>query len=471
MAAKYSDCDEITEKLADISLKPSENAAEEISQSPPSQPEQTGTKKKKKKNRKKSAKVAAATNDEGQNNLKVKSVDIKEIIKAQQEESARQKWKFWNTQPVPKLDEKVEEVGKIEADKDKIKEDSYTLPAGFEWDTLDLKNSAQLKEVYELLTENYVEDEDNMFRFDYSAGFLQWALQPPGHFKEWHCGVRVVKNKKLVGFISGVPSKIKVYEQVENMVEINFLCVHKKLRAKRVAPVLIKEITRRVNLRGVFQAVYTAGIVLPKPIATCRYYHRSLNPKKLVDVQFSHIGRNQTMQRLIKLMRLPTDTQTKGLREMRKKDVAQCHTLYLDFVKKFNLTQLFTLEEFEHFFLPRPGIVQSYVVENAEGKLTDMSSFFSLPSSIMSHPDHSTLNAAYSFYTVHTETNITQLMKDMLIIAKQQGYDVFNALDLMDNRQFLKELKFGMGDGNLNYYLFNYKCPVIESEKVGLVLQ
>lgn len=36
-------------------------------------------------------------------------------------------------------------------------------------------------------------------------------------------------------------------------VEINFLCVHKKLRAKRLAPVLIKEITRRVNRMGVWQ--------------------------------------------------------------------------------------------------------------------------------------------------------------------------------------------------------------------------
>lgn len=55
------------------------------------------------------------------------------------------------------------------------------------------------------------------------------------------------------------------------MVEINFLCVHKRLRSKRVAPVLIKEITRRVNLEGIFQAVYTAGVLLPKPISICRY--------------------------------------------------------------------------------------------------------------------------------------------------------------------------------------------------------
>lgn len=64
--------------------------------------------------------------------------------------------------------------------------------------------------MYKLLTENYVEDEDNMFRFDYSPDFLRWALMPPGYFKDWIVGVRVIKNKKLVGFITGVPVLLKV---------------------------------------------------------------------------------------------------------------------------------------------------------------------------------------------------------------------------------------------------------------------
>lgn len=110
------------------------------------------------------------------------------------------------------------------------------------------------------------------------------------------------------------------------MVEINFLCVHKKLRLKRMAPVLIKEITRRVNLEGIFQAVYTAGVVLPGIVSKCRYvdhqrcensilqwilffsrryWHRSLNVKKLLAVKFSHLGRNMTLQRMQKLYRLP----------------------------------------------------------------------------------------------------------------------------------------------------------------------
>lgn len=52
------------------------------------------------------------------------------------------------------------------------------------------------------------------------------------------------------------------------------------------------------------------------------------------------------------------------------------------------------------------------------------------------------------------------------ICSIQANFDVFNALDLMDNKEFLEPLKFGVGDGNLQYYLYNWKCPEINSNKV-----
>ena len=106
-------------------------------------------------------------------------------------------------------------------------------------------------------------------------------LVPKG-FPEWLVGVRGGKNDRLFGFISGIPVKIRARKQEHKMCEINFLCVHKKLRAKRLAPLLIKEVTRRVNLRGIFQAIYTSGSVFPCPWAECRYYHRNINVKKLI---------------------------------------------------------------------------------------------------------------------------------------------------------------------------------------------
>ena len=92
---------------------------------------------------------------------------------------------------------------------------------------------------------------------------------------------------KLFGFITGIPVHLDVNGKKLVLAEINFLCVHKQLRTKKLAPVLIKEVTRRVNLCNIWQAIYTAGIVIPSPVSASTYWHRSLNPKKLVDVGFS----------------------------------------------------------------------------------------------------------------------------------------------------------------------------------------
>ena len=48
-------------------------------------------------------------------------------------------------------------------------------------------------------------------------------------------------------------------------------------------------------------------------------------------------------------------------------------------------------------------------------------------------------------------------MADILVLAKQQDFHVFNAVTNYDNPLFLKENKFEPGDGKLHYYLFNYK--------------
>lgn len=388
-------------------------------------------------------------------------------------EALQKAYQFWSTQPVPKMDEKIDANESIEEPKDisEIRSEPYTLPDGFKWDTLNLNEPLVLKELYTLLNENYVEDDDCMFRFDYQTEFLKWALQPPGWRMDWHCGVRVSKSGRLVGFISAIPTELRIYDKLQKVVEINFLCVHKKLRSKRVAPVLIREITRRVNLTGVFQGVYTAGIVLPKPIATCRYWHRSLNPKKLIDIKFSYLSRNMTMQRTLKLFKLPDSTKTRGFRKMELKDCEKVVKLLNDYLTKFDLSPVFNDEEFRHWFIPQSGIIDSYVVQNPAGEITDFISYYILPSTVMYHPVHKHLKAAYSFYNVSTKTPWTDLMQDALITAKHSGIDVFNALDLMDNKEFLGPLKFGIGDGNLQYYLYNWRCPGMGPNKIGLVLK
>ena len=404
-------------------------------------------------------------------------VESSEKDKVKSEEDAKKRnYAFWSTQPVPQIGTSIqpEDIGPIEPDKptEEIRSEPYSLPGGFCWETLDLQDPSVLEEVYKLLTENYVEDDDNMFRFDYSPEFLRWALQPPDYVQDWHVGVRTTSStRKLVGFISGVPATIQVFSRVQKMAEINFLCVHKKLRAKRVTPVLIREITRRVNKRGIFQAVYTAGVFLPTPFATARYYHRSLNPKKLVETGFSGLRKNQTLQRLQKLYKLPQEPKTTNLRKVEDKDFSALTSLINSYLSQFSVAPVFTETEVRHWFNPVDNVVYCYVVEDSNSTITDMLSFYHLPSQVMNNPKHKAIKAAYSFYNVHTETPLTQIMNDALILAKQDGFDVFNCLNIMTNSSFVEDLKFGIGDGNLQFYFYNFKCPKISHELIGLVLQ
>ena len=98
-----------------------------------------------------------------------------------------------------------------------------------------------------------------------------------------------------------------------------------------------------------------------------------------------------------------------------------------------------------HWFLPRDEIIDTYVVEKPASSLvqseninkqtngavsspskkdnsmviTDMVSFYTLPSTVMSHPTHNKLKAAYSFYNVSTITPWVDLIGDALVLAKK----------------------------------------------------
>ena len=109
-------------------------------------------------------------------------------------------------------------------------------------------------------------------------------------------------------------------------------------------------------------------------------------------------------------------------------------------------------------------------MKETDGEITDVCCFYHLPSTIIGHPKHNKLNAVYSYYNVATTISLVDLMKDALILARNSGSDVFNALDVQGNLPVFEPLIFGKGDGNLQYYVYNWKAPEISSADIGLVL-
>ena len=49
------------------------------------------------------------------------------------------------------------------------------LPEGYEWTTIDMKSPDELEIVYELLKNNFCEDEKALLRFNYSKEMIEWV--------------------------------------------------------------------------------------------------------------------------------------------------------------------------------------------------------------------------------------------------------------------------------------------------------
>lgn len=112
-------------------------------------------------------------------------------------------------------------------------------------------------------------------------------------------------------------------------------------------------------------------------------------------------------------------------------------------------------------------------MQDENHKITDFFSFYNLESTVINNPRHKVVRVAYLFYygtevglaapfnKAATKERLNELIHDALILAKRAEFDVFNALSLMDNTLFLEQQKFGPGDGQLHYYLFNYRAKPI----------
>ena len=123
------------------------------------------------------------------------------------------------------------------------------------------------------------------------------------------------------------------------MLKVDFLCVHhKKLRSKRLTPVLIKDMSCRVNHAGRFQAAYTAGMVLPGHVVSCRYYHCTPDAKKLMEFGFTRLQPRMIMAKIQRLYRLPGRTSLGGLRPMTEGDVTGAHKLVAGYFKRFKVS-------------------------------------------------------------------------------------------------------------------------------------
>lgn len=134
----------------------------------------------------------------------------------------------------------------------------------------------------------------------------------------------------------------------------------------------------------------------------------------------------------------------------------------------------YTEEEVRHYLLPQKDVVFSYLIIDESGYVTDFTSFYSLPSSILNHPEHSKLFAAYGFYSftknVTDYARFSELIKNALSFAKKENFDVYNVTEVMQHKHCIHENLFKAGDGNLAHYFYNWRINTVKPDEIGIIL-
>ena len=337
---------------------------------------------------------------------------------------------YWDKQPVPR---EGTEPGEIDESRD-ITKKTTKLPEGLVW------SSCNIKEACEFLREYYVVH--GQFKLAYTVEGLKWSID------DSIC-IRKIDTKELVGYISSTPLDVNVEGKEHKMTQIDYLCVHPSYRSARLAPILITEIKRRANKRGIWQAIYTAVTKIPTPITKCCYWHRFLDVKHLVKTGFHQTNR---LREKFYDVRGPCKH---TWRKMIIEDVPKVASILKEHVKEAKIAPVITEDYVKRVVLP----IHSYVNDTTD----DFISFYDIP--YERRDGSGTINQVYRFFIVGDVYN------DAFLIARNLGFHIFNSADVGVCTETLEKEKFIKGDGFVYYYLWNWHLSdVLKPKEISVII-
>jgi len=428
---------------------------------------------------------------------------------------------FWSTQPVAQEASDISgntQVAPIRIpDLTSVSKAPLPLPEEYEWCELQIGNEEHMRELQRFLRKYYVEDESGVYRFEYSTSLLRWwlsappcsGLEAPEDPDLYSVGLRLKSPKpqkddvegephnpgsdtaqahpagapgELVGYISGISADIAISGTDAKMLLVDFLCLRRDLRNSRLAPVLIKELTRRAYLHGIYQAVYTGGKELSQPVVTAPYFHRLLNVPKLVHLRFAAMPPGMALRKYQEENRLPllVTHLRNNFRLLREGDIDRLYTIYHDFAaRRFKFYQKFTPEAFRHFITNLDKATATYVFCKDDEPIAFIS-WYTVDSAVLdkklvTNKAYSYIRNAYIFQYAIEKDRDPELTDQALFLCAMHKMaethcDVCTCLAMGSNFEPIRKLRFAQGDGYLNYYMFNTKWVPLDSTDVSVCL-
>jgi glycylpeptide N-tetradecanoyltransferase len=296
------------------------------------------------------------------------------------------------------------------------------------------------------LSENYVEDDNNRFRYNYSNDFIYWYLST---YTTINIGIK--QDNELIGFICGRVNDLMLNATIIKAAEINFLCIKKTVRNNKLCPLLIKEITKRFNEIGIYEAIYTNETLYKNPLTKkTEYYVRFLDIKTSVDI--GYIISKATINEIENKLMLPKlKTGSKRLVKLDNHNyIDKCFELYNKYFNKFKCYEVFTKDLFIKTFINEH--INTFVLIENENVL-DFISYYTIDVNVLQK--NIICKDAYIYYYTNTNNSYHKMLL-MLLHTISSSIISFICLDIMDNdKDTLESLGFINKSTNFNYYLFN----------------
>ena len=276
-------------------------------------------------------------------------------------------------------------------------------------------------------------------------------------------GIREEKSHDLVGFIISFPVKIMVNKSLYNSVEVNFLCLEKRFRSVKLAPILISEITRLNNNLEIFNAIFTTGNIISQPFSRARYYHLPLNLEKLKRNEFLNLDFCPQLNFYKNVNQIKVSHVESMSNDEIELLVKLTNSYYLS---NFEVFPVFDVTTFSYLFANNNKFILPFVGHDLNGELVSFISFYILESKVLKYNDK--IKGAYIFhYFAKDSSYLLDTFNSLDSLMNEIGVDVLNCLNIMNNTQLLERSGFQPGDGFLNYYLYNIISPIIPLDKMA----
>ena len=408
---------------------------------------------------------------------------LKDIFQSSEvKEAASKKHTFWDQQPMPnKFNEHAPaDDPALEMIDNKIAEnvspDPIALDEELELEWCDAAwQEASLQSICEQVFElSKTGEPEEATSFSPDTSFLMWSMNPPGMRREWLVGMRRRDSGLLVGFICGLPMSAFIGGAVvEKVMEIKNLYVHPAFRGKRLTPILISEVSRRVRLHNFCVALYTSSVTITRPLCKARFYQRPLNVAKLSAVRFKEVSRGQTLPRLQrrygKAAALPA-----GWKRMEEVHVIRAWQLLQAHLALFKVHQVMSEAEFRYWFVAGHPSVHAYVVEEEGGHVVAFCAWHVMEAHLVSNAGRPTVvTGAFSHYNaVAAGRELVQVLGAQVAQLQRDGVDVLMMLDIGGSEEALLDFEQSRAEVTseyLLYHLYNFRarpCDDVDQFKI-----